>query len=231
MAKRFTDTNKWKKQFIKDLDVNYKLLWFYILDDCDYAGIWDVDIDVASLRIGLNINEVTALEKFKDHVFVIEEDKWFIYDFVEFQYGKLNSLNRAHKAVINRLKKCNLLSNENALIIPVQAPYVGAKDKDKVTVIVKENKEAIADCPNNLSEIITEAKRIGYNMTKEDAERFMAHYDAINWLVSNQPCRNWKPLVIKWKVNKYERDQKELLNETKSDLDKRMDALHGKYES
>ena len=52
MAKRFTDTEKWKKPFIRGLQGAYKLLWLYICDDCDHAGIWQVDIEVAQIRIG-----------------------------------------------------------------------------------------------------------------------------------------------------------------------------------
>ena len=57
MAKRFTDTDKWKKGFIRNLPSKYKLLWLYILDDCNHAGIWDTDFEVASIRIGSKINE------------------------------------------------------------------------------------------------------------------------------------------------------------------------------
>ena len=39
MAKRFTDTDKWKKGFIRNLPTKYKLLWLYILDDCNHAGV------------------------------------------------------------------------------------------------------------------------------------------------------------------------------------------------
>ena len=60
MAKRFTDTDKWKKGFIKNLPAKYKLLWLYILDDCNHAGIWDTDFEVASIRIGRKINEKEA---------------------------------------------------------------------------------------------------------------------------------------------------------------------------
>ena len=56
MAKRFTDTDRWKKPFIKGLNLEQKLLWFYILDDCDHAGLWHVDIEVASIRVGVNID-------------------------------------------------------------------------------------------------------------------------------------------------------------------------------
>ena len=60
MAKRFTDNEKWKKRFFKNLEPKYKLLWIYILDDCNHAGIWDVDMDVAALRIGESLNEKKA---------------------------------------------------------------------------------------------------------------------------------------------------------------------------
>ena len=38
MAKRFTDTDKWKKGFYKKItNLKYKLLWLYILDDCNHV--------------------------------------------------------------------------------------------------------------------------------------------------------------------------------------------------
>ena len=46
MAKRFTDTDKWKKGFIRNLPTKYKLLWLYILDDCNHAGVWETDFAV-----------------------------------------------------------------------------------------------------------------------------------------------------------------------------------------
>jgi len=50
MAKRFTDTDKWKKTFIRTMKAPYKLLWLYILDECDHAGIWQVDFDVDEIK-------------------------------------------------------------------------------------------------------------------------------------------------------------------------------------
>ena len=67
MAKRFTDTDKWKKPFIRGLQGAYKLLWDYINHDCDHAGIWIVDIEIAQTYIGkeLKIDHKKALEIFK----------------------------------------------------------------------------------------------------------------------------------------------------------------------
>ena len=57
MAKRFTDTDKWKKQFIKGLPLEYKMFWLYILDECNHAGIWHVEFDLVQLRLGITLSE------------------------------------------------------------------------------------------------------------------------------------------------------------------------------
>lgn len=130
MAKRYSDTNKWKKPFIRSLQGAYKLLWFYILDDCDHAGIWQVDQDVAELRVGMQIDWEKVPEIFKNKIVFIDESKWFVPDFIEFQYGPLNPQNRVHFSVISLLEKYGLskfLEKNKELISPLQ----GAKDKDK----------------------------------------------------------------------------------------------------
>lgn len=130
MAKRFTDTDKWKKPFIRSLDAPYKLLWFYILDDCNHAGIWEVDMEVASLRIGHQVTVKIALEKFGDRVQKVSEAKWFLADFIFFQYGELNEKNRLHLSVIQILNKY--------AIKPLRSPLEGVKDKDKEQDKVKD---------------------------------------------------------------------------------------------
>jgi len=106
MAKRFTDTDKWKKPFIRGLQGAYKLLWLYILDDCDHAGIWQVDFEVARIRIGEQIDREQAISAFGDRIEIFNNgSKWFLRDFIDFQYGQLNEKNRMHLSVINILDK------------------------------------------------------------------------------------------------------------------------------
>ncbi len=106
MAKRLSDTDKWKKPFIRGLQGAYKLLWLYILDDCDHAGIWQVDFEVAVIRIGEDVTSEKALKEFGDKIQVLNGGtKWFIKDFIEFQYGELKDNNRLHVSVKNLLDK------------------------------------------------------------------------------------------------------------------------------
>lgn len=133
MAKRFADTNKYKKAFMRSLPGPYKLLWDYLYLDCDHAGVWHKDFDVAQVYLGKDmiVDEAKALELFnKDQERVIvnkDGDKWLILGFAEFQYGELNPANRVHRAAILALEKFGLRpkSNLGATIAPVD------KDKDK----------------------------------------------------------------------------------------------------
>ena len=133
MSKRFTDTEKWKKPFIRNLSAPYKLLWLYICDDCDHAGIWQVDIDVARIRIGEDINEQDAIKFFDDKIIKIDNgNKWFIPSFIDFQYPSgLNPENKAHGGIIKMLLKYKLIDDE---FKPLNSPLQGDKDmvKDKV---------------------------------------------------------------------------------------------------
>lgn len=127
MAKRFTDTDKWKKSFIKELSAEYKLFWFYLLDDCTHAGIWDVDIEVAELRTGCKLNKEDLIKTFEDKIHIFDDGKkWFIPAFIEFQYGELSEKNKLHISVKALLKKAGLLE-----WTPLRDPLEGAKDKEE----------------------------------------------------------------------------------------------------
>lgn len=151
MAKRFTDTEKWKKPFLRNLKAPYKLLWFYILDECDHSGIWQVDFDVARLKIGEKLTEADAIKFFAEKICVLPGgEKWFIPSFIEFQYGKLAENNRAHTKAISALMKLNLL-DENLEVKPLTSKtpkpltssLLGAKEE--VEVEDKEGEEEKAE--------------------------------------------------------------------------------------
>jgi len=119
MPKRITDTFKWKQRFFRELEPEYKLLWYYILDDCDHAGIWDIDFETASIKIGHTYTEEKAMEQFNGEIVLANKDKWFIPSFIEMQYGHtLNSKqNKCHKSVVQLLDKLELREHIYVTII------------------------------------------------------------------------------------------------------------------
>lgn len=131
MAKRFIDTSIFRKDFIRGLDAPCKLLFLYLINECDHAGLWDVELEVAEVRLGLKFKG-DPINQFAGKVIPVDGGKkWFIPSFVNFQYGDLNPENRAHGSVISLLKKFDLLDSEHQ-IKPLISPLQGAMDMDMV---------------------------------------------------------------------------------------------------
>lgn len=130
MAKRFTDTNKWRKGLLRNLPVDMKLVWLYVIDECDHAGVWDVEWDVLQVRTGIDTIREEAEKVLGDKIIIFDDGKkWFLTDFIPFQYGSLQPSNRFHKSILDLLEKYE----NKGLTRGLQ----GAKD----IYIYKDNKE------------------------------------------------------------------------------------------
>lgn len=102
MAKRFTATEKWLDPWFCALSIADRLFWIYLLDNCDHAGIWQVNpLLVNTYFPGYELNP----ERFGGRVEVLGAEKWFIPKFVNFQYKHLSPKSRTHASVLERLKK------------------------------------------------------------------------------------------------------------------------------
>jgi hypothetical protein len=102
MAKRFFDTNKFSDEWYRKLPVKYKLFWDYLLCVCDNAGVFKLDIELASYFIGepLINHEIESL--FQGRLYPLGGVKYFIPKFIHFQYGELGD-SKPHQAVKKRL--------------------------------------------------------------------------------------------------------------------------------
>ena len=194
MAKRMTDTDKWKKRFLKDLNYANKLLWLYILDDCNHAGIWDIDLEVASIRIGLEVDFID-LELFKDKIVIFDNnEKVFIPDFIDFQYGELNPNSNVHKSVIALLDKYNLQGYVKGL----QGVQSTLKDKDKDKDIVKAKAKVKRFVKPTIEEIIDYCNERNNDV---DADKFYDYYSSNGWKVGKNAMKDWKASVRTWEKN------------------------------
>ena len=195
MAKRMTDTDKWKKRFLRELKPQHKLLWFYVLDDCNHAGIWDVDIEVASIRVGEELIYDMLPQAFLDKIVIFDNgDKWFIPEFIDFQYGELNPNSNVHKSVIALLEKYNLegyLKGSQG----VQST-LNNKDKDKDIVKVKAKVKRFAK--PTIEEV---ADYCNERQNDVDAEKFYDYYSSNGWKVGKNAMKDWKASVRTWEKN------------------------------
>lgn len=154
MAKRFTDTDKWKDEWYTELPNDYKIIWQYLLDTCDNAGIVKRNIKILNIMCNTNVSADDILNVFKDRVTQISDDKWIINKFCVYQYGNdfLQSKNKAVISAVNKLIDNNLYNNStNTILIPYQYSMDTPKeeeedkDKDKLKDIDKSKSESTSN--------------------------------------------------------------------------------------
>ena len=104
MAKRFTDTDKWKDPWFNELDLKAKVTWMYLCDNCDFAGIWRGDFKLLSFHLGTNISASDFENWFKGRVLRFD-DKYFIKAFFDFQYGNSKDSFRAKQSALAVIEK------------------------------------------------------------------------------------------------------------------------------
>lgn len=159
MAKRFTDNEKWQDNWFTDLTNDQKIIWIYLLDHCDNAGLWKVNIKNLNYFCSTNISVEEVISIFKNRLTQVKEDLFLINKFCLFQYGPdfLTSKNKAVISAINKLIQIGIINEVNGIYTPtieltktintLSIPYTytidRVKDKEEEKVIVKNEEEVI----------------------------------------------------------------------------------------
>lgn len=130
MAKRFTDTELWGKEFFLKYSMKQKLLLRYLYDSCDNAGIYEPNYILLEVFIGEKITEedILSLNTDKKRIVKLENGNFYLTRFIKFQQGDfLNPKNNAHKQIIailkeNRVRYNNILTPDKGVASPYEAP-------------------------------------------------------------------------------------------------------------
>jgi hypothetical protein len=127
MAKRFTDTEKWKDDWYVALNNDYRIVWQWLLDNCNHAGICKRSIGILNMMCRTSFSETEMIEAMSGRVIITESD-WFVPKFLKFQYVGLHS----DKPVIVSVRK-ELERTGYYKLIPESFgnDYLIIKDKDK----------------------------------------------------------------------------------------------------
>lgn len=116
MAKRFTDTAIWNREWFMDLSPTHKCLVRYLFDNCDACGVWKPNWKLASLHIGAEVNMIDLTKIPKDQFEVLDNGKILMVDFIKFQYNKLSKECRPHIPVLYLLEKHGIINKFYHLI-------------------------------------------------------------------------------------------------------------------
>lgn len=114
MPKRFTETLKWDDPWFRALSPDAKLLWFWLVDKCDLAGIIEPDFGLCEFQTGIK-RAFDKMPEIESRVAQIGEGKYMICKFIEFQHGSLSRDCRAHNPAWQSLEKNNMLDDDDKI--------------------------------------------------------------------------------------------------------------------
>lgn len=108
--KRFTQTDKWKDPWYRELSPIAKLAFQYLCDNADNAGVWDPDYRLASFCMKADVDWDEILDGFGSRVVRLQNGKIWLTRFIAFQcFGpnctELNPNSHPHRFILDLLKK------------------------------------------------------------------------------------------------------------------------------
>jgi hypothetical protein len=143
MAKRMTETGKWRDGWFAELSPDHKLAWLYLLDVCDNAGVVEINRRIDSACLGFEVDWPAFLAASAGRVVEFSAGKLLVVNFVRCQYGDtLNPESTVHRGVLRSLAKHGIDPEKVTLTKPFANPlervtkpfgkgYQTLKDKDK----------------------------------------------------------------------------------------------------
>ena len=197
--KRFTETQKWDDPWFRRLSPEMKLLWQWILDRCDNAGVIEADLELASFQIGYQY-PMDSLSKFGERVIELTSGKHFVPKFIGFQYGNLSPECKAHKPVFQSIFKHSL---GDLIGYPKGINTLQEKEKDQIKETEKE-KDKSSPAPPKYAEVEAFGKSQPFAISDECIDAFWDEMEALQWTYKGFPCvakSAWHARFRKWATN------------------------------
>lgn len=207
MSKRLTETNKWDDPWFCDLSANAKLVWTFVCDRCDLAGVWQVNRAQTEFLVKAKLDWNQIVAELGDRIVVFENGgKWLLRKFIQFQFPR--GLNRACKPHVHvfRLIEKHGISLDGLLVAslsgvsqhsgtvtePLPKGYLTVQDKDqeqdkdqdKEKDRESAEREILRVEPNAAEQVITEP-------AKDQGQAFEALNDE-QLLAKARPHCQWK---------------------------------------
>ena len=216
MSKRFTSTLKWRDGWFHRLSLHAKVVFLYVVDTCDAAGVWEPNHSVAEAEIGFTavgvkldwqavIKELNAPVDSgwqpktdeprpalpSQRVMFTKTGKYWVANFCRFQYGKLRAGYPMHVPALRSLAAHGLLETYAQLF-----PEGIAEEAKRGTAAASFPKPRPVP---TMAEVRgwPEAKDMG----EDDLQLFFHHYAACGWRQPNGKLYSLPPsLLAKWRA-------------------------------
>jgi len=242
MAKRYTDTEKWKDDWYISLNNDYKIVFQWLLDNCNHAGICKRSLNLLNVMCKTSITENDLINNMDGRV-IIKDNIWFIPKFLKFQYTNLKSNKAVIISVIKELKNNNLLDlipksfGNDYLIIdeplgndyitiskPLDNDYLIIKDKDKDKVTSNNTLNTNSNSIKKEYNTVTDSKDSNWETDKNNFtsdEQMQMNYKTVYGLTREEVVECINKFITQIELAQDYKDLKELRKHFKNWMNKK----------
>lgn len=104
MATRFTETDKWVDSWFSGLSLKSKLLFLFLCDNCNLAGVIEVNKRLWEAHTALTTDEINSSMVELEKCYILSEDgeSLFLKNFIKHQKNlPINKKNKAHIKILD----------------------------------------------------------------------------------------------------------------------------------
>ena len=203
MPKRFTETLKWDDPWFRALSPDAKLLWFWLVDKCDSAGIIEPDFSLCEFQTGIK-KASDKLPELTNRIGTLENGKMIVVKFIEFQQGKLSRECKAHNPIFQSLEK-NGMIDENGEIkgypkgihtlsigYPMGLSNSNSNSNSKGKTLKEKKENPTIDEVRVFCKELCMAENVG--------DFCFWKWEGNGWTNSGKPIKDWKATIRSWKA-------------------------------
>jgi hypothetical protein len=212
--RRFTETNKWDDPWFRDLPGVHKLVFLYIIDRCNNAGFWEVDM--AGMQFHTKLEDKHLQGALKGLARGIEgADGWvWVKNFLKHQKNDvLNELNPAHRQIISLIKDQILRFPKSNSSIP-EGACKGLQSPIGIGIGKGIGKEPRARAVKSIGEIEEmKAFAVEIGLPETDGENCFYKWKSTGW----KGIKDWRMKMRTWKMEGFHPSQKPSNGSPKTD--------------
>lgn len=123
---KFTNAAKYRTEWFGNLPPRLKLLWYYLNDVCDHAGVWERNFKLLNYEIGETGNPYTPedLVQLGERIIQFSENKYLLRDYLveqnpgglrledsEDEKGRKTGFSRIHRSYLKVIESHGLIYN------------------------------------------------------------------------------------------------------------------------
>lgn len=197
--KRFTETTKWEDPWFRALPPNEKLLFLFLVENCNNAGFYELDTPAVAFKTGLTVEQVEGALKGLTRGIQGASGWVWVRRFLKHQKNdELNLDNTAHRQIVRLLKEQLERFSGSPEFGEFVAPYKPLlKGLPSPIGIGKGKGKGSAEGGNigPLRPTLEEAIAFGaeISMSRERVESWFDHFQSNGWKVSGRaPMKDWK---------------------------------------